>query len=825
MDSEYGKWYEEFKDSFENLDENNLSEAMNNLIFNAASTISMNRKLMEKTIDVSWVEAIENGILHVDNCVRHPSKTIVDVEEIVPIALSKRATVESVKHLAQHTDLIQSVDPRTGQITPSHLLNVHKEESLLTYENKFVNTLIDRLYIFIITRYEKLSQVSKDEEVYTLDFDIGVNDKNGESMQMKISIDTTKSLETKNDQGLTIWQRVEKLKKTIEGYKGSELCQTLGNNFVRPPIMRTNAIMKNVDLKACLNLWQYILSYDKTGYEINIEDMALKPDEMYMDDLKKLIACNLLLFKSYTGGEDEDVPVIGKRKLKSVKPRIVKKYGRELLSGSYNVHANETVGYLAEDGEHAFVKSVPENTDDIFEQIDKAIEIEQNYYKVREKKRLEKIAAEEEAERKRKEREARIEEKRRIEEAKREERERIKREREEERRRIQEMLEKRRKEIEAAERERARLEEERLKRIEEEKRLEEEARKKREEEERIAAERERIARQNKDMRTELGGAEGIDVDSIDRAKFVNESNEVISKITDDEVEEAEVVIEKVKNIKIAKEEATEMDVALGIVPDEHDIIAENHKEKDKENETEEEKLVERLSESFENDDNDEEEIDEEKISEIEKAMENENVDDPKLIVARMKLEQQKREKVLREEERAARLKAERTRLESKTLKEIRKQYSYNPVYLIPRIFMKLLFVLFGYIPKDTDNPDQVRILERRKKMKVFFEELSEGREKMEVYYKKYAPNTKYRVRRDIDDIKFKRKKRKAAKNSPKPAYVPPKRTLEEQKAINAQMKKYYKEYHINIFKRIYRWAKSKTKAEQEKAFKRALGEK
>jgi hypothetical protein len=49
----------------------------------------------------------------------------------------------------------------------------------------------------------------------------------------------------------------------------------LGNNFVRPPIMRTNAIMKNVDLKACLGLWQYVLGYENIGYEINIEDTVL----------------------------------------------------------------------------------------------------------------------------------------------------------------------------------------------------------------------------------------------------------------------------------------------------------------------------------------------------------------------------------------------------------------------------------------------------------------------------------------------------------------------------------------------------------------------
>ena len=113
-------------------------------------------------------------------------EVIEDVEEIVPIALSRKTTIESVRHLAQHTDLIQSIDEKTGKITPSKLLNVHKEESLMTYENKFVNTLIDRLYIFINRRYEKLAQVSKDEEVFSLGYDTILDDGAGGKMKIDI---------------------------------------------------------------------------------------------------------------------------------------------------------------------------------------------------------------------------------------------------------------------------------------------------------------------------------------------------------------------------------------------------------------------------------------------------------------------------------------------------------------------------------------------------------------------------------------------------------------------------------------------------------------
>ena len=169
-----GKLIGEFKEFIDIFEDDQLFSNLDTLIRSSRNTFAMNRKIMEKVIDVSWVEAIENGILHLDNFLRSPRKTIEDVEEVVPIALSKKITVESVKHLAQHTDLIQSIDKRTGKITPSKILNVHKEESMMTYENKFVNTLIDRLYIFINTRYEKLAQVTKDEKVMSMGYDTAI---------------------------------------------------------------------------------------------------------------------------------------------------------------------------------------------------------------------------------------------------------------------------------------------------------------------------------------------------------------------------------------------------------------------------------------------------------------------------------------------------------------------------------------------------------------------------------------------------------------------------------------------------------------------------
>ncbi|MBP5580174.1 MAG: signal peptidase I [Ruminococcus sp.] len=723
MNDLYKKWYDQFEILSEVFDSDELYQALDSLLNSSRNTFAFNRKIMEKAIDVSWVEAIEKGILHVDNFLRNPRKTIEDVEEIVPIALSRKTTVESVKHLAQHTDLIQSIDKKTGKITPSKILNVHKEESLFTYENKFVNTLVDRLYIFINTRYEKLAQVSRDEEVFSLGYDTVLDDGAGGKMKIDVKIETVDSLDSYDANGFTVWQRVEKLKTAIEGYKGSELCKALGNTYIRPPVMRTNAIMKNVDLKACLTLWQYIESYDKVGYEINVQNTAMQPQEQYVDDFYKLVVLNLLLFRTYMNNDNEEkLKELKTHTSKPLAPKFIKKFDKE-LAADYSVSSETTAGYIAAEGTFRFEKRLPVDLNVMFEQLSEVIKIETAYLAELEQTR-------QEEEKRRQEEEARLAELHRVEEARQAELERIRIEKEEEERRVQEMLEKKRAEQEAEERERQRLEGERLARLEEIRKRDEEKRLKREEEERIAAERERI-QQNKEMaRTELGEAEGLDEEALQNSTPDEKALEkqAYNEVTDEEIEEARA----------------EMDENGG-------------------------------DEAFE---------------------------DPRSVAARKKLEQQRLEKERAEAERAHRLKAERKRLESKPFRDIYREYSWNPIYVLIRLIKHFLAVVLGIVPEDTDNPRYRQILDSKKKKQELREHEKQERQDMEVYYRKYARSAKYDLLRFISDMKFKRKKRLADKNKPKPAYTPPKRTPEEQKAIDLEMKRLYREYHVSIFKKI-----------------------
>lgn len=442
--SEYNEQRAAFDKAVKTFDGNNSFAAARALLLSGEKTVSFNRKIIEKNIDSSWLTEIEKALPHLDTVIRNPRNTIKEVEEIVPIAMSRKITVESIKHLGQHTDLIQDIDKKTGRITPSKILNIHKEETLDTYENRFVNTLIDRLYIFINIRYNKLVQTAEAQEAYSFNYDTVADSGDGRKVNISFKIETVDSL-VGGSKDTDVWARLERVKKAIEGYKGSVLCTTLGNAFIRPPVMRTNAITKNVDLMACLTLWQFIESYDKAGYEVNVSDTAQRPDDSYIEDIYGLTAMNYMLFRSYTHGADksEELKTI---KIKTLAPKVVRRFDKQ-TSDKYDVIVGEGEQSSASKTDMGMTA---EEAGNLTAELERIVEIEKQFLKDEEdRKRAEELAAAE-AERKRAEQE-------KLERQRREEEERIRLEHEEAERRRLELIQKQ--QAEQAAREKAEREE------------------------------------------------------------------------------------------------------------------------------------------------------------------------------------------------------------------------------------------------------------------------------------------------------------------------------------------------------------------------------
>ena len=104
------------------------------LVGSGESSANLKRSVVHKSIETEWIDRVEAALPYIDTFIRHPYSAIEDVDEILPVEISRHITEKSIKHLAQHTHLILKVEG--DEITPSKILNVYHDETLLTYENK-----------------------------------------------------------------------------------------------------------------------------------------------------------------------------------------------------------------------------------------------------------------------------------------------------------------------------------------------------------------------------------------------------------------------------------------------------------------------------------------------------------------------------------------------------------------------------------------------------------------------------------------------------------------------------------------------------------------
>lgn len=235
---------------------------MNNL----NSTLAVKREYELNEFDYEWLEKIEETLPYLDNILRNPKRFIINEEEIVKVELARKVTVESVIHLTQHTNLIQDIDEKKGDVKPSKILNINKEESLDTYENRFIYTLVNNLRTFFEQRVEATgensSYMDKKDLAYVANTKVGSEDVR---VSLRIcSLDKNIKENKNNENGLSYVERLKKVQVQLDGFSGTELMQTLNKLHVSPvrsPIRKTNVILKNPNFKKAEELWNYIQSF------------------------------------------------------------------------------------------------------------------------------------------------------------------------------------------------------------------------------------------------------------------------------------------------------------------------------------------------------------------------------------------------------------------------------------------------------------------------------------------------------------------------------------------------------------------------------------
>ena len=430
MNKSYLELYLEYKDYLASAtSDNEFYSEMDTAINSGTNSYSLFNRYFDKKIDLKWVEEIEACIIPLDNIFRVPRKFIVQEEEIVPIERARKITNESIRHLAQHTNMIAKVEG--DDVTPNQILNVFREESYEVYENRFVFTLMQNLVRFIDVRYNVLFNISDDDNMASLKMESDFT-RGREKIQYKLEVSAQSAgSEIEGEAGpegenATAFQRIERVKRIINEYANSSFMKELRNCVpVRPPIMRTNAIQKNPNFRACLKLWQFIQSYNELGYEITVKESNDMVSAEYMNELNRMTALNYMMLKANTLSEDS----VGKQKKRKLKPKLLKRLAEELVM-DYDMEEVEIQRVFVDEVKRVSRKKI-EGEKKIQEAIQRALDAENARKKAIEDKIKAKIAHEKEMERRRIARE-----KERARKEKEKERQRIKREKEREKARI-----------------------------------------------------------------------------------------------------------------------------------------------------------------------------------------------------------------------------------------------------------------------------------------------------------------------------------------------------------------------------------------------------
>jgi len=244
---------------------------------NINSTLAVKKDYQNMQYDYEWIDKIESTLPYIDNILRNPKRFIVNEEEIVKVELAKKTTVESIIHLTQHTNFIQDYDKEKGDVKPSKVLNINKDESFDTYENKFIFTLINNMRLFYMTRCSETGLNSfyhnKKDLDYTANTKIG-----SEKVKVKLIFSSIEksSKEVVNEHGMSIGDRLKKIKTQLDGFTQTELYKVLNRLHVSPvrsPIRKTNVILKNPNFQQAEKLWNYIQTFvSKDQKEVDKKD-------------------------------------------------------------------------------------------------------------------------------------------------------------------------------------------------------------------------------------------------------------------------------------------------------------------------------------------------------------------------------------------------------------------------------------------------------------------------------------------------------------------------------------------------------------------------
>jgi len=237
-------------------------DIINSFTENSNSKLNVHVDIYRSEANVQeWIDMLLFSIPYVMKALEKPNKQIITEEEVVKVELIKKVSMETIKHLSKNTNLISDIDEETGDVQPEKLLNAFKEENFLTYENKFIYSLVRLMQDFLGYKKKRGLEDPPNKNLRQVNF-VGKTkiDKERVKVETEISIDRGENTNKKEliEQRL---QQVKMIEEKLAELRNMEMYKMIDARKItltKSPLKMTNVLLKNVNFQYAVKLWNFL---------------------------------------------------------------------------------------------------------------------------------------------------------------------------------------------------------------------------------------------------------------------------------------------------------------------------------------------------------------------------------------------------------------------------------------------------------------------------------------------------------------------------------------------------------------------------------------
>lgn len=299
----------------------------------AETQIQFSNRKMIKTVDLSWVDAVEETLNAFQTITSSPRNVITEEELIVNVANAKKAGSDVVRHLAQHASLVEKFEPEKGDVRPSKLMQKYREDSIGLYENRLVFTTMEMAFMFVKIRHDALFGAMSDEFGAKLRYDTTMESAT-ELIHMEtfLHIKEVDDILKTDEKNREVFERISRAYRVLSVLLNTPFAQQLAKlPRVRGTVTKTNVLKKNPNYKKIVALYDFLRNYDEIGYSIRVVEQSPEVNETLQRDIYHNVLFNYLVLKGYLEDEkDRQIPTSTKSKSRVLKPKFIREIIEEL---------------------------------------------------------------------------------------------------------------------------------------------------------------------------------------------------------------------------------------------------------------------------------------------------------------------------------------------------------------------------------------------------------------------------------------------------------------------------------------------------------------